>query len=106
MKRRPRAARTFLPIPRADLGRVGTSPSQELAMPGCAVHLLLATRVLARWRGGRSEAPFAIADDGCRDAFYAGSMGPDVGYYPGCDHMLAELAHYLKPVALVRAMID
>ena len=74
-------------------------------MPGCAVHLLLANRVLAGWRGGRCEAPFPIADDGCRDAFHAGCIGPDIGYYPGCDHLLAELAHYLKPVDLVRAMI-
>jgi hypothetical protein len=74
-------------------------------LPGCSVHILLATRVLSRWRGGRSAAPFPIADVSCLEAFYAGCVGPDFGYYPGCDLVFAELAHYLRAADLVRALV-
>lgn len=74
-------------------------------MPGCAVHLLLATRALERWRGGQGVPPFPISDAGCAGAFHAGCLGPDIGYYPGCDPMLAHLAHYLSAVDLVRALV-
>jgi len=66
--------------------------------------MLLATRVLSRWRAGRM-APFPIADDDCLDAFYVGSIGPDVGYFPGSDVVFAELAHYVSAADLARALV-
>ena len=75
-------------------------------MPGCAVHTLLATRVLTRWNlGDATASPLPPDDSDCRAAFYAGSMGPDFGYYPGGDQLFAELAHYLQAVELTRALV-
>ena len=74
-------------------------------MPGCAVHLLMASKVLARWRDDQVGAPFPADDGPCRGAFFAGCMGPDMGYYPGCNILLAELAHYLQAADLTRHLI-
>jgi hypothetical protein len=75
------------------------------ALPGCAVHTLLGTQVLARWADGTGAAPFPFDKSDCLAAFHAGCMGPDFGYYPGGDQTFAALAHYLCAADLARTLI-
>jgi hypothetical protein len=75
-------------------------------LPGCTVHLLIAAKVLADWRSAPAGAPFPVAEAPCREAFRAGSNGPDMGYYPGGDRWLSDLAHYVRTADLARSLLD
>jgi hypothetical protein len=55
-------------------------------VPGCGIHLLLASRVLAAEQEGTAPA--------VRDAFLAGSVAPDMGYFPGGERFLSDITHY------------
>lgn len=73
-------------------------------MPCATVHMLVAREALARW----TESPhpdFAIGES-TRAAFLHGSMAPDVGFIPGVDRFVSELAHYHRPADLCRALMD
>jgi hypothetical protein len=74
-------------------------------MPSCAIHLELAGRVLDAWRVRPSARPFAPDDPACRRAFLFGSLGPDLGYFPGGDGLLADLAHCVRSSQLARNLI-
>jgi hypothetical protein len=74
-------------------------------MPGCGIHLLLATRVLEAWGRGLGEAPFPANDPGARNAFLDGANAPDMGYYPGGYRLLTDFAHYLRSADLAREMV-
>src|SRR5262249_61645088 len=39
-----------------------------------------------------------------RAAFLIGSVAPDMGYFPGGEKFLSDLAHYVRSGALVRAL--
>lgn len=72
-------------------------------MPGVALHLLLADRVLA---GAPADGlPFRAADPECRNAFLHGAIGPDAGYFPGSDPFWADLAHYVRTGDLARSLV-
>lgn len=74
-------------------------------MPGPALHVLLAGRVYRRWE----HAPFSAPFEPCvaaRTAFLHGALGPDMGYFPGADPVLSELAHHARPGAFCRALVD
>lgn len=73
-------------------------------MPGPALHYLLASRVYARWECSPVSAPFEPSA-AVRGAFLHGSLGPDMGYFPGADPMLAELAHHARTGAFCRALV-
>ena len=62
-------------------------------MPGSAVHLLIADRVM-----GPDLPPGAAA----REALRLGSVAPDMGYFPGGDQFASDLAHYHTPATLTR----
>jgi hypothetical protein len=66
-------------------------------MPGCNLHLALADRVL----GGVASASVGPA---ARAAFLVGSVAPDMGYFPGGEKFLSDLAHYVRSGGLVRAL--
>lgn len=66
-------------------------------MPGCGVHLILAARVLGAGPGSRGDPD--------RAAFFAGAIGPDMGYFPGGDRFASDLAHYVRAGRLVRALV-
>lgn len=74
-------------------------------MPGCGVHLLLATRVLEAWARGVGEAPFPLADPVARTAFLDGANAPDMGYFPGGDPLLTDFSHYLRSADLARELV-
>ena len=64
-------------------------------MPNVLAHTLLADRTLERWCAA-GTAPFDGTDPRCRAAFVHGALGPDLGYFPGTDRFLSELAHRLR----------
>lgn len=73
-------------------------------MPGPALHHLLAGRVYARWQAAPVRAPFEPSA-AARNAMLHGSLGPDMGYFPGADPLLAELAHHARTGAFCRALV-
>lgn len=75
-------------------------------MPNVTLHLVLADRVLERWKRDPSNAPFDAADPDSRNAFRQGSFGPDIGYFPGGDAFLSDLAHYVRSGELTRTLVN
>jgi hypothetical protein len=74
-------------------------------MPGPALHVLLAGSVYRGWQAAPITAPFEPGE-GARTAFLHGALGPDMGYFPGADPLLAELAHHARTGAFCRALVD
>ncbi len=74
-------------------------------MPGCAVHLEIADRLVRGWDERPDGQPFAVDDPACRRAFLFGSLGPDLGYFPGGDGLLADLAHCVRSSQLARNLL-
>ncbi|MFO7893886.1 MAG: zinc dependent phospholipase C family protein [Longimicrobiales bacterium] len=75
-------------------------------MPNFALHTLLASRVVENWAGDPAAAPFDPADPVSRNAFYHGAVGPDMGMYPGGDHLLSALVHRMRSGQLTRTLIE
>ena len=75
-------------------------------MPGIALHFLIAERTLERWGESSDRPPFELADPTTVTAFLHGSVGPDLGYFPGGDRVLSDLAHCHRTGRLTRALID
>ncbi len=73
-------------------------------MPGPALHYLLASAVYARWERAPVAAPFEPSAD-ARAAFLHGALGPDMGYFPGADPLLSELAHHARTGTFCRALV-
>lgn len=72
-------------------------------MPAHWTHMRLAATLLAESEGW---TPPEWADDPeVTNALFHGSLGPDMGYFPGADLLLGELAHYVRPGVLVREMV-
>lgn len=69
-------------------------------MPHFALHVLLASRV-AEVIEVESPAP---GDQIQRNAFLHGAVGPDMGFFPGGDHVLSLAAHGKRSGDLVRAL--
>jgi hypothetical protein len=85
-------------------------------MPQPAIHLLLASEQLRAWRideagapirprDGAAPVPFDAADDDCANAFLVGSLGPDLGLFPGGDVVMSRLAHTGRTGALLRSLL-
>jgi hypothetical protein len=64
-------------------------------MPGCGVHLVIAARVLGPGPAGAAT----------RAAFLAGAVAPDMGYFPGGDRFVSDLAHYVRSAGLARCLV-
>jgi len=75
-------------------------------MPCATVHLLLAGRVLQDWTATPAIAPVPVGRPEVRDAFLHGALAPDVGFMPGADRFVSELAHYAAPADLARALFE
>jgi hypothetical protein len=74
-------------------------------MPLPAVHYALARGVLERWVLRPAQAPFDPAEPAARNAFYQGSLGPDMGLFPGGVAVLSALAHRGRTGELTRALV-
>jgi hypothetical protein len=57
------------------------------------------------WKASGSDFPVSAIDPDERCAFLLGSIGPDLGYLPGADRLLADLAHCVRPADLARGLI-
>ncbi|TVP53474.1 MAG: hypothetical protein EA351_15360 [Gemmatimonadales bacterium] len=80
-------------------------------MPCATTHLHLADRVLSEWRRHPDRSPLRLTlggvngSDPVRLAFLHGSLAPDMGFVPGTHRLISELAHYVTPVTLTRALL-
>jgi hypothetical protein len=75
-------------------------------MPGVTLHFLLADQVLSAWRRHTMAPPFDLDDPAALNAFYHGAVGPDLGYFPGGNRLLSDLAHCVRTGALTRRLIS
>lgn len=75
-------------------------------MPSVTLHLVLADRVLTRWQENPGEAPFDPCDPSSINAFYQGSFGPDLGYFPGGHRLLSDLSHLVRSGDLTRDLVS
>lgn len=73
-------------------------------MPQPALHLLLARQTLDRWRS-RAPAPFDLHCEVAVNAFLHGSLGPDMGNFPGGSTSLARLVHRRRTGDVLRALL-
>lgn len=73
-------------------------------MPQPALHLLLARQTLDRWRS-RGSAPFDLDSAVAVNAYLHGSLGPDMGNFPGGSTQLARLVHNRRTGDVVRALL-
>lgn len=73
-------------------------------MPGYVVHTHFGVAILNQWRFS-DDTPFPVTDFDHCNAFFAGCVGPDLGYYPGGFSFIADLAHYVRSADLVRSLI-
>ncbi len=74
-------------------------------MPCATVHMAVAGRVLGEWRDTPARAPVSLSRPGVEEAFLHGAMAPDVGFIPGTHRLVSELAHYVRPGDLARALL-
>jgi hypothetical protein len=78
----------------------------EGLLPGVTLHFVLAQRTVAHWRVSGARAPFDIDDPAQLNAFHHGAIGPDIGYIPGGDRVISELAHCVRTGSLTRALVE
>lgn len=71
-------------------------------MPGIVLHHLLAARTLDVWRA----PPFSLRDAPAVEAFFQGSLGPDMGYYVGGGLAISDVLHHAGSADLARAMLE
>jgi len=74
-------------------------------MPCATIHLLLAERVLKDWEASPAPTPVPVGFPEVRQAFLHGALAPDIGFIPGTDRFLSELAHYHSPADLSRSLL-
>ena len=72
-------------------------------MPLAGMHLRAARKILDTW-ARTGTAPFRVSERRNRRAFLHGSLGPDMGFFPGGVRLLSELAHACTPGDLTRAL--
>lgn len=73
-------------------------------MPGPAVHLHLVQETMEHWER-TDTAPVDLDDPVVPAALRAGAVAPDMGYYPGAQPFIADLAHYLRSGELARNLM-
>lgn len=74
-------------------------------MPCATIHMLTAGSVLRSWSERPDRAPFPVERSSLRRAFLLGAMGPDMGFVPGVDRFVSELAHYVDSADLTRRLL-
>lgn len=74
-------------------------------MPCATIHMLTAGEVLRRWDERPGLAPFSVKRRALRRSFLLGAMGPDMGFVPGVDRFVSELAHYVDSAELARRLL-
>ena len=74
-------------------------------MPCVMVHMLVAREVAEAWKQTPSEAPVDLRTRSALHAFYHGALAPDMGFAPGSDRFVSDLAHHLATGDLARALL-
>jgi hypothetical protein len=74
-------------------------------MPQPSFHLQLSSEILTAWAAAPGTSPFDPFDTRNRTAFLHGSLGPDMGFFPGSVLMLSRLAHRDPTADLVRELL-
>jgi hypothetical protein len=74
-------------------------------MPGVTLHIVLADRAVRLWGEGAAPPPFDADDPVALNAYRHGAVGPDLGYFPGGDRVLSDLAHCVRTGALTRTLL-
>lgn len=74
-------------------------------MPCATIHMLTAGEVLRGWDERPDLAPFSVERPPLRRSFLLGAMGPDMGFVPGVDRFVSELAHYVDSAELARRLL-
>jgi hypothetical protein len=72
-------------------------------MPQPALHVALAEGLCRRWQRAPQAAPLA---ETTMNAFRHGSLGPDMGLFPGADREISRLAHTRAPSWLARSLLE
>ena len=76
-------------------------------MPSLHVHRALAERTLERWAAeGEEIEGYMPSCPASRNAFFAGAYGPDLGYFPGGDRVISDLAHCVRSGELTRCLLE
>ncbi|MEJ2216642.1 MAG: zinc dependent phospholipase C family protein [Gemmatimonadota bacterium] len=75
-------------------------------MPNFALHVLLASRVAESWRTRPDSAPVDPDEPANINALLHGSVGPDMGMYPGGEVLVSDVVHRIRTGELVRNMLD
>lgn len=73
-------------------------------MPLPTVHFALARVPLEHWAARPGLAPFDVGERVVRNAYLNGALGPDMGFFPGGERLLSELAHGPGAGDLTRAL--
>jgi hypothetical protein len=73
-------------------------------MPQPALHMLLASATLRHWRREPAVAPFPARSAAAANGFLLGSLGPDLGLFPGGAAELSVIAHSGRTGELVRTL--
>lgn len=73
-------------------------------MPQPALHMLLAGATLRHWHRKPAHAPFETRSADAANAFLVGSLGPDLGLFPGGAAEFSVIAHSGRSGELVRAL--
>ncbi|MCP4751244.1 MAG: zinc dependent phospholipase C family protein [Proteobacteria bacterium] len=68
-------------------------------------HLLIANRLVEELKGGNDSIPGAGCIERHWDCFAAGTLGPDLNFFPGGKGEVSDLAHLERPVDLGRALV-
>lgn len=74
-------------------------------MPCVTVHMLAAREVAGQWRRRPDEAPVDLRKRSALRAFYHGALAPDMGFAPGVERFVSDLAHHISPGDLVRRLV-
>lgn len=74
-------------------------------MPCVTVHMLVAREVAGEWERSPDRAPVDPHRRGVLRAFYHGALAPDMGFAPGVDRFVSDLAHHLATGDLARALL-
>jgi len=75
-------------------------------MPNVTLHLLLAEKTLLDWSQAPGSSPFPLHDPLLIESFRQGSLGPDLGYFPGGDRLFSDLAHGFRSGDLTRSLLQ
>lgn len=74
-------------------------------MPQPSLHVLIGAAQLERWRRWPADSPLDACDGVAANAFLVGTLGPDLGLFPGGRAEVSRLAHTSRTAVLLRSLM-